>query len=83
MTKGYKPWKNYQEKPSSQGKDHQVKKATIDLKQEAPQTEVPEDTTKVVKLEKEKQVYDPMLTAFETTFVKHLGNISLLFQKGS
>jgi hypothetical protein len=52
MTKGYKPWKNYQEKPSSQGKDHQVKKATIDLKQEAPQTEVPEDTTKVVKLEK-------------------------------
>lgn len=50
-TKGYKPWKNYQ-KPSSQGKDTQVKEAVIDLKQDAPKTEVPEDTTKVVKLEK-------------------------------
>jgi len=49
----YKPWKNYQQKPqSSQSPKQQVKEATIDLKQQAPKTEVPEDTTKVIKLEK-------------------------------
>jgi len=49
--KNYKPWKNYQQKPqSSQGSKQQVKEATIDLKQEAPKTEVPEDTTKVIEL---------------------------------
>jgi|APSaa5957512535_1039671.scaffolds.fasta_scaffold38715_1 hypothetical protein len=55
MPKNYKPWKNYQEKPSQVSKQEQqmqVKEATIDLEQGAAKTEVPEDTTKVVKLDK-------------------------------
>ena len=50
--KNYKPWKNYKPKQSSQGSTQEVEETVIDLKQEAPKTEVPKDTTKVIKLEK-------------------------------
>ena len=48
----YKPWKNFQSKQSSQGSKQEIEEIVIDLKQEAPKTNVPEDTTKVIKLEK-------------------------------
>jgi len=45
----YKPWKNYQK---DQGTKQQVKESTREIKREAPEVTVPEESTKVVKLEK-------------------------------
>ena len=45
----YKPWKNYQEK---QGTKQQVQESAREIKREAPEIVIPNESVKVVKLEK-------------------------------
>ena len=48
----YKPWKNYQEKPSSQGTKQQVQESAREIKRESTEIVIPNESVKVVKLEK-------------------------------